>query len=173
MEDWTAVKDENGFWVFTWTGAPADIFMIWLDGVLIDTVTGTEYDCEVDGYEDNPPPLEIVDDEDDAENDLYPPIAKLQWRGVAGATAYLIERYVGTSWITYKTIYETSAGWYLYTTAALTDQASEQWRISALDERGNAGTTVPFAFSLVCNPVCEDVDYTINASNDLVVSEAA
>ncbi|NIS12340.1 MAG: hypothetical protein GWN97_10605, partial [Thermoplasmata archaeon] len=86
-EDWTASKQETGLWLFEWGGESGESFEVWLDGELLDTVTGGEYECTEDGYDDAPPPLEIIADESgaEAENELYPPYAILQWRGVDGA----------------------------------------------------------------------------------------
>jgi len=172
VEDWTATKNERGVWQFTWSGAPADIFNVWLDGVLIATVTGTEYDFDKEGYDATPPPLEIVDDEDDAESELYPPFAIIQWRTVDGAAAYLVERLVSASWVVQKTITEDGSGWYAFTTVVLGDQTSEQYRVSALDSRTNAGTAVAYTFALVRNPAPPSVSYAIDGAKDLEVSAA-
>jgi len=172
MEDWTATRNELGVWQFSWTGDPADVFNIWLDGVLIDTVTGPEYDFDRPGYRSTPPPLEVVDDEDDAESELYPPFAIIQWRAVAGATAYIVEKYVSSAWVVKKTVQESAKGWYSFTTFALGDQVSQQYRVSAADSRGNAGTAVSYTFAIVRNPAPPDVSYAIDDSNDLEVSAA-
>jgi len=172
VEVWTAEKTELGHWLFSWSGAPTDYFTVWLDGKQIDTVLGTEYDFALDGYTAAPPALEIVDDEDTPESNTYPPFAILQWRYIAGATAYLVEVYAGSAWTTQKTIRETGAGYYWFKTAVLADQTEAQYRISALDLRGNAGTPIAFTFDLVRNPAAPDVEYTIDGANDLVVSEA-
>ena len=172
MEDWTAIRTEYGYWLFSWTAGPTDIFTVWLNGIQIDTVTGDEYECKLNGYVSGPPPLEIVDDADDAENDLYPPFAVLQWREVSGAAAYLIEQYIDSAWTTKKTIMDKSTGYYWYRTAVLTNETEYQFRVSALNKVGNPGTPVAYTFEIEHNPAAPDVAYTIDGSNDLIVSEA-
>jgi len=173
MEAWTAARTEYGHWLFSWSGAPTDIFTVWLEGEQIDTVTGTEYDFAMDGYYDAPPPLEIVDDEDDAESDLYPPYAILQWRTVDGADSYLVEEYVDSAWEYRRSVRESGAGWYMYKTDMLDDLTSVQYRVSALNLRGSAGTAVSYTFTIARNPDTPEVAYTIDESNDLSVAAAS
>jgi len=174
VEDWTAIRSENGHWLFTWDGGSAESFNIWLNGKLLDTVEGGEYDCTEPNYADTPPPIEIVIDDSDtvADNDIFPPYAIIQWREVTGASSYLIEQYVSGSWVYRKTIQDSRAGYHWYKTALLTDQENYQYRVSALDIKGNPGTAVSFSFSITRNPAPPDVEYEIDGTGDLVVSEA-
>jgi len=174
LETWTATKTEAAHWLFEWDGGSAETFYIWLNGVLLDTVVGGEYDSAEPGYDNVPPPLEIIDDGSysEAENDLYPPFATLQWKAVDEADAYLIERYSAGSWTTVGTISETRAGYYWYRTAVLEDQTQEQFRISTTDSKGNSGTPITFTFELTRNPSPPDVEYEIDSIGDLVVTEA-
>ena len=166
MELWTAVKEENGHWAFTWAGAGT--FYVWLDGVLLGEAEDGVYDFAQDGYYTTPPPLEITDDPDDAENELYPPTALLQWREVDGATAYYVEAYVSGVWAGRKTIMNAGAGYYAYRTPVIDDQEEASYRVSALDERGNTGTPVVFTFALVHNPAPPEVTGAF-AAGDLVI----
>lgn len=174
VEDWTAIRSDRGIWSFAWDGDSAGTFYIWLNGKLLDTVEGLSYDCSEPYHDDEPPPLEIVDDGSGtiADNDLYSPYAILQWRKVTGASSYLVEQYISGAWTFKKTIQDVDSGYYWYKTALLTDQESNQFRVSALDITGNSGTAVNFTFLITRNPAPPDVEYTINSAGDLVVSEA-
>lgn len=173
MEVWTATKQENGHWLFEWTADSGDPFDIYLNGELLDSVTGGEYEAEEDGYDTAPPPLEIVEDASgaDAESLLYPPYAILQWRGVTGAEAYLVEKLVDGDWVSFKTIMEQEEGYYTYQTGVLTDSESTSFRVSALDLQGNAGTPVAFSFYVVRNPAPPSVSLEME-SGGLVVDES-
>lgn len=172
MEAWTATRTNFGHWLFSWSGTPTDYFDIWLDGELLETVQGLEYDFDRDGYNDTPPPLEVYDQTDaaDAENDQYPPFVVLQWREVSGANAYLVEQSLSGSWSTRRTLMDNSTGWYWYRSPVLDDLDETIYRVSALDERGNAGTAVSYTFEIVRNPAPSAVIYEIDGSGDLVAS---
>lgn len=176
--DWTAVKQETGTWLFSWDGEIDEDFAVWLDGELLETVTGDEYEYTFteEGYDDVPPPLEIVSADPsypvDAENDLYPPYAIIQWREVSGADAYQVEEYVGTSWINRGISRDASLGYYKYETDPLTDDTATDFRVKAVDVNNNAGVAVEFTAQVVRNPAPPDVSLEIDSAGDLVISEA-
>lgn len=173
MEVWAATKQENGHWLFEWDANSGDPFDIYLDGVMLGSVVGGEYEVEEDGYDTSPPPLEIVADESGvyAGSLLYPPYVILQWRGVSGADAYLVEHHRSGDWMAAKTIMDLDAGYYTYQTDVLTDSESSSFRVSALDVLGNAGTPVTFSFYVVRNPAPPEVDLSMD-SGDIVVGVA-
>jgi len=173
-EVWTADKTENGRWIFSWDGDSPDTFDIWLEGELLDTVEGGYYEFPLPGYETTPPPIEVVSDDSytEAENEIYPPYATLQWREVSGASGYKVKRYVSGSWTNQVTIRETDLGWYVYKTVVVEDQTQEQFRVYAINENDDEGTPVTFTFTLTRNPSEPDVEYDINSIGDLVVTEA-
>jgi hypothetical protein len=162
---------EDGGWLFEWSPGTSP-YSIWLDGGLLDTAETESYECRLPNYEDSPPDLEILSDGATAENSLYPPRYRLQWRGLQGAAAYVIERYEGSEWITKATIAETLKGSYSWLTPALEDEASEQWRVSASDIAGNVGTPITFTFTVVRNPGAPAVVFSIDSSGDVVVGAA-
>jgi len=174
VEAWTATKQEKGEWLFEWGGGSAESFEIWLDGVLLDTVEGGEYTCTEDGYDATAPNLEIMEDLSgaEAENELYPPFAILQWREVAGADGYDVEEQVGGSWIIRRNITDADAGYYTYQTSALDDSTVVPFRVTALDVNGNGGTPVTFSIKLARNPAPPDVAISIDGSNDLLIEAA-
>jgi hypothetical protein len=166
---WTAVKTENGYWTFTWSGG-AGPFYIWLEGELLAEITGREYEFARDGYDATPPPLEIAC-ELDAENELYPPYATIQWREVDGASYYVVEKYT-TRWIAVHSAQDNNMGYHTYKTRVIDDQTETKYRVIALDVRGNAGTAVSYTFQIVRNPAPPEVAYAIDDSNDLEISAA-
>jgi len=174
VEAWTATKQAKGTWLFEWDATSGESFFIWLDGELLDTVDDGEYECTETDYDDAPPPLEIMLDESGAvaENDAYPPYAILQWRGVTGASGYVVEKMISGSWITQREITEASVGYYFHKTQPLEDNTSYSFQVSALDVNGNAGTPISFTVRLARNPAPPGVTLTIDGSNDLVVGAA-
>jgi len=174
VENWTATKKANGFWLFEWDGDSGDSFDIWLDGVLLETVTGGEYECVEPDYDEAPPPLEIVADDSYtfAENDLYPPFAYIQWRGVLGCAGYVVEKLVGATWVTQDVIAENLKGWYYYRTAVLEDGGSYYYRVVATTLGGSEGTPVDFIVDIVRNPSPPSVSFSIE-SNGLVAAEVS
>lgn len=169
MEVWAATKQENGHWLFAWTAGASDPFDIYLDGVLLDSVEGGSFEAEVEGYDTAPPPLEIVEEDADAESILYPPYALLQWRGLTGADAYVVEKYVSGDWQAMKTVMEVAAGYYTYRTRLIDDCEETSFRVTALDLRGNEGTPITFTFNVVRNPAPPDIEFTMTGG-DIVVS---
>jgi hypothetical protein len=169
VEVWAATKEENGHWTYTWTAGPADTFDVYLNGLLLEAVVGGTYTAELDGYDEAPPPIEVVADGDDAESLLHPPYALIQWRGASGASSYVVEQYVDSEWMAVKTIMDSEAGYYTYRTLPITDCTSTQFRVSAQDENGNAGTPVAFTFYVVRNPAPPEVVLTLSGG-DIVVS---
>ena len=173
-EPWTASLQANGIWLFLWDADSGEAFDVWLLGELLETVTGGEYECAVSGYDTEPPPLEIVDDQSGvvADNEQYPPYAVLQWREVTGAFAYIVQQYKNGIWVDIKTIMDSSSGYYWFNTQTLTDGTTNQFRIYASDDIGNTGTPISFNFVIMCNPLRTSVTYEIDSNGDLVVGAA-
>ena len=172
MEAWTATKEADSVWLFTWGGVSGEIFEVWLDGELLDTVDGDGYQSTVEGYDDIPPHLEIFETESGqyAENELYVPYAIIQWREADGAEAYIVEEWDGSNWISRSEVIDASVGYYKYQTDPLSDSTSHLFRVKAVDINDNAGTPVNFTFTPVRNPAPPEVSIDLE-SNDLVVSE--
>lgn len=165
-------RRDDGGWAFTWSpGTPP--YAIWLDGLLIATVSTEAVDVLRPNYATAPPDIEVVDSASDsqAESELYPPYMLLQWRGVQNAAGYIVEKFNGSAWVAQNTIRETGQGYYSYRTAPLQDEEAAQFRVKAVDLRSNAGTPVTFSFEVVRNPAHPAVEVEIVAG-DVVVSEA-
>lgn len=167
----TVVRRDDGGWDFTWTPGTSP-YSIWLDGRLKTTVIDEAYSFTDPGYEDSPPPLEIVSDGDVAENSLFPPFLTLQWQRVAAAEAYIIERYNGATWEEVGEVTQTSNTYLQWVSPALEDGTTVQYRVKAVDLRGNAGTPITFSIEVCRNPAPPEVTYTIDSNGDVLVTEA-
>ena len=166
----TVTRRGDGGWSFTWPVGRAP-YGVWLDGVLLDTVTTESYECLLPYYDDEAPALEIVNADATAQGSSYPPFVQLQWRGLQTAYAYLVEQYVSAAWVTRGEVLETKRGYYSFASQAQTDAAAMQWRVSALDQKGNAGTPLTFSYTIVRNPDPPSIALAITAGS-LVVSAA-
>lgn len=162
--DWAAVKRDDGGWNFSWSAGTAP-YSIYLNGLLLATASSESYEFTLDGYKEAPPPLEIINTGDDAESLLYPCRAHIQWRGVSGAYAYIIQQYLNSSWRAIRTISESSAGYYGFTTKPLADIDTHLFRVVAVDELGNGGTPVQFSFFMARNPEPPTVDINYSSGN--------
>ncbi len=171
MEAWTAVKQSDSTWVFTWDADSGVSYDIWLYGILLDTVDEGEYTCTEPDYEDTSAPLEIVVEDASAENDDYPPYAALQWAEVEDASAYVVSEYVVDEWIARSTVMQADVGYYGYVTLRLEDEDEVIFKVEALDTNGNEGTAITYTFSVVCNPIPPETDISIAAG--LLTAEEA
>lgn len=163
---WTAASSTAGVWVFTWTTYTGVSYEVWLDGILLDTVTTGTYTYNVGDYETTPPSLEIhYVSVDKAENSAYPPYAIIQWRGLTGAAGYVVERYISDVWTVVRNLTERAAGWYAYATAVLDDDTDVQFRVKALDSKGTEGTPITTTVHLIRNPTPPTVTFTVTGGN--------
>lgn len=169
----TVTRRDGGGWGFVWPVGTAP-YSVYLDGVLLeDELDDEAFTFTGSGYDDEPPALEILNDGDDVEGLLYPPFVRLQWRGLQTAKAYLVEQYVSSAWTDRVTIGENASGYYAWSSRAQDDGDATQWRVSALDLYGNAGTPLSFSYTVVRNPAAPSIELAIDGgTGDLVVSEA-
>lgn len=155
------VKQPDGSWAFTWTGTGP--FEIWLDGRLLSEVASGSYTFRGTGYSDAPPDLEIIESGETAQSDDFAPYAILQWRGVTGAYAYQIERYVGGVWAKKATLMEDGRGYYKYVSTPLPDCETTQWRVLSIDSLGKEGTPSEVSVLIVRNPPAPEVEISCAA----------
>jgi len=146
-------------WRFTWDAGTPD-YEIWLDGIVIDTVTPESFDFELPGFNVTPPPLEIVEVSDVPDSEIRPPFLILQWREIALATSYSVEFLVGSVFEKQKFVYPKGSGYLRFQTPAQVDATEVIWRIRAMDDAGNFGVEVPFTIDIVKNPDPPDVSIT-------------
>ncbi len=166
----TVTRQEDGSWLFSWTAGAAP-FRIFLDGKLIDTVTTLYYEYPPSDYQDTPPPLEIAGAADEAETELYPAWATLQWRAAENADVYVAQQYIGSSWVDVNTQPEDRRGTYIYETPSLTDATAAQWRVVARDASGREGTPLAFTFKVNRNPPPPDVTYSASGGTLTTAAE--
>lgn len=164
----TVITKTDEGWLFEWTaGTPP--YQIWLNGLLLeDEITDEEYLCIQEGYEDIPPPIEILNDGDTIENQEYPPFITLQWLGNANAVMYEIQEYVNAGWIKRALIDEVGQGYYKYTTRSLIDASTAQWRVLSLDLKENEGTPLSFSVIIAKNPDPPEVEIEYTKPNIVV-----
>lgn len=152
---------------YTWSGdAPYDV---WLDGTkVLSASDATQYIAQTTDGTTNPlPAIEVRDDNDSglAQSEQYAPTFRLQWRGQTDAAIYIIQEYVSDNWTTRATAIETGAGYYNYTTRALPDNTSANWRVVPRDVNGYEGDPVYFTHTVVCNPAPPAVTFSYSGGN--------
>lgn len=143
---------------------------VYKDGVLLETVAFTPFVVEGTDTEE-PPAVEVLDATDTQTPDMlaYPQFARLQWRGYATADYYKVERYESGAWGAVATVRETGRGYYAYTTPVLPDGTEVDYRITAIDEGGNASTAAEMKITLHRNPDPPSITATY-AGGNLTVS---
>lgn len=167
----TIANTAQGVWTFSWDAESGVSYEVWLDGVLLATVDEGEYVCSYPGYTTSPPPLEIVE-EGLAESETYPPHLLLQWRRVPNATAYKVEESVSGTWTQRRIIMDLGEEYFKHQTGPLEDGSTALWRVSALDNQGDAGTAVGFSVLICRNPPEPDVAMDYGSGGLLTISEA-
>lgn len=167
----TISRLSSGAWRFEWDAESGETYEAWLDGVLLERPEDGIFECQAEGYLDEPPPVEIVKT-GESENEEHPPYLLLQWKRLPTATAYVIEQYVGSAWVTKQYVMENGSAYYQHRTPAGTDGALNIWRVKALNSIGDAGTPIEFQLLLVRNPAPPEVAVEYESTGDLVVSEA-
>jgi len=172
MVYWSAEKLAENRWVFTWTSGSSQTWDLYLIGRKIATVEGGEYIYDQGGYEEDAPPLEIVEEGAQADSVRYTPFVYLQWREVDGEAGYLIEKLVGSTWTKVGNLTRTGRGFHVFRTQALEDDTETEFRIFATNSQGEVGEPLEFTARVVRNPAPPVVVYEIDSTGDLVVGEA-
>jgi len=150
-------------------------YSIWYKGILWDRVDATEYIIEETGAANEPPAIEVLDSSPGAtaEQELYPPLLILQWRGVDGVDRYQIQEKVFGTWTTRHTVLETGLGYYQYKTPALADVTLAKWRVRAIDEWDNPSAALNFDAFIVSNPEPPAITMTYDSGTGLVTIASA
>lgn len=168
-------------WKYYFSGVAP--YRVYLDGILLadnpldgDTPDGATTDNDyiiLSGSDSQEPPaIEVLDTDDTGTplSVLHPPYLTLQWRGVDYAERYRIDYYTGGSWVEQDIVIEDGRGYYRYRTDAVTDCATHQWRIVAVDRSGNESAPLSFDMLVVRNPPPPSV--TGSYSSGYLVTEA-
>jgi len=161
-------------WRYTWAEGLSP-YSIWYKGILWDRVDATEYIIEETGAANEPPAIEVLDSSPGAtaEQELYPPLLILQWRGVDGVDRYQIQEKVFGTWTTRHTVLETGLGYYQYKTPALADVTLAKWRVRAIDEWDNPSAALNFDAFIVSNPEPPAITMTYDSGTGLVTIASA
>ncbi len=160
--DLTVIRLEDSTWKFTWTAGTPD-YEIWLDGILLDTVTPEEFIFTCPGFDSNPPPLEIVEVSQIPDSEIHPPFLILQWREITLAKYYVLQFFTGVIFQIQKFIIGDLTGYIKEETPPQLDDTEVQWRITTLDEFDNAGASINFIVDIVKNPDPPAVNITFAA----------
>jgi hypothetical protein len=174
-------KQSDGAWRFTWTGTgPYDVVMH--GQYLAQGQTAAEYTYsdfvrlgETSDYADTAPPVEVIDTADTTtcQSLDHPPYARLQWRGNAAWTNYRVEQYISAVWTEVDNIAEAGTGYYLWHSDPLTDGATHQFRVIAVDQRGYESDPLAYSALVVTSPTPADVTLSYSAGTGLVTVAAA
>lgn len=167
----TVTRMDDSGWHFAWLpGVPP--YQIYLDGILLDTVSDEEYSFSLPNYEEVPPELEILNAGDVSDGAKYPPYVNVQWRGLYNAINYTVEQYVDGNWEVEANVTENGSGYYHWQSPPLEDATTQQFRVTAQDLIGNQGTPVAFAIDVCRHPLAPRIVVGFSSSGDLVVADA-
>lgn len=150
-------KTGDATYHYEWTGTGP--YKIFLNGAVIFDVDGAETtdNTEIDYLSSDsgePEPLEVIDtateDDNDAQNVLYSPVMRLQWRGLVGTFGYRVQYYDGAAWVTAAFIEHTytdeeGGGYFWYETGALAHNTSAQWRVLAVTQFRKTTSVVEYS----------------------------
>ncbi len=116
--------------------------------------------------------IEVLDNAGVVARAFGRPNAKLGWAATAGAIHYIVEQYTGGEWVLVGTVQETGKQrWHAYI-AALGDDATHQFRVTAVNKAG-AGTPATVTYTLVRMPDPPHVQMVYDAGTGDVVVAAA
>lgn len=147
----------DGAWVFAWIDTGNGPYRVVLDGSVLATVDGTSYEWTGNGYRTYPPPLEIVEDGEQAESQLHSPYVRIEWGRVPGAAGYGIEQRVASAWVRVGSRDDTGESTYYFQTGIQEDGSLCELRVSAEDAFGNPSSPVAFSKTVVrCPPPPDD-----------------
>lgn len=169
----TVEKLGTGVYRYTYSGTSP--YRVYRDGVLWTTTNDATLVLQSEDDEE-PIALEILDslETDDPLSITNPPILKIVWRGNEDTQYYLIEQYVAAVWTEVGRIIECGDGYYVWTSQALSDLSTEQFRVKAINARGVTSLAITHSTFVVRNPETPMIDATYtSSSNTLIVSARA
>lgn len=156
---------------FTSDQTPPVTFSIYLSGNLVSTITSStgSGSASFTVGSNESPFLEVLD-YSGLPHPAFPGKFSLHWREWAGASEYLVQQYIGSTWTTVATVPDSpNSESYTYTTGWLSDETTYQFQVIAVDAAGNQGTPLGFTFTEIRNPNPPSVSYAY-ASNVLTIS---
>src|SRR5688500_6165334 len=93
----TIRKNADGTWTFDWTSTGADEYRIIYQGVEIDVAITNSYSCDLHGFTNEPPAIEVVEDDELALSEENTPYIIFQWYPNRNAHHYEVQKYNGSS----------------------------------------------------------------------------
>lgn len=152
---------QRSTWQFIWIAVGAKVYRIVLDGVLIDTITASSYVLTLPKFEDTPPPIEIVPDDQLALSEKNISRLTLQWYGVTGAVYYQIRRKVGGNLLPITGVKANGSWLYTFITPLQDDESFAEFQITAVDEYEQESAPLIFHHPVVRCPdeVFPQIDY--------------
>jgi hypothetical protein len=160
-------------WTFAWADTGADSYRVVLYGVELAVVTDTTYTWDREGFTNFPPPVEVVEEGDVAESEVYQPYLLIQWYKEPFAASYSVQEFQTSQWNQINTAVDTGEWVYSYQTRTLEDGTQEKLRVLALDELDNVSAARGFTKDVLANPKPPDGDISITYSaSNIVIAEA-
>lgn len=170
----TITKKGNGTWEFNWITTGADYYRVVLDGVLLDSPIAPPYTCKLSGWNDEPPPIELVESDDLAESEENLPYLLIQWWPEREAYYYEVQQYVNSSWTNRNRIMENGSAFYSVRTRVMEDEEVTEWRVIAFNRIDVASDPINYTALIVSPPtiLMGETEVGYNSSiTSIVVSE--
>lgn len=161
VTDLTASYQSGDEWILSWTAGSAGSWDVYVDGVLAMTVLVPQASVHLD----DGATVDVVEN-GDTPAEAYPRRITLAWWTVTDAVSYRIEEYVGTTWTWRQTITDDGRGAFAWSSRVLEDETDHQFRITATDAAGNAGTAETLAFRMVRIPDVPAVSIVIDGGQE-------
>lgn len=123
-------------WVFDWTPTSATFYRVILYGMELDRLDTPPYLFSLAGWEDFPPPIEVVEEDEVSYTETYLPYLNVQWyaEDPDGVSMYVLRKLVGVEWIDRGFQMEDGFTWvYTIQSQLLEDETFHQFRLIAMD----------------------------------------
>jgi len=143
----------------SWSGS-ADLYYIYLDGVLVGTTAQTWYDLTV-GVGQRPL-IDVLDDPAAVPAEVFPEGVTLAWYSSgAGTAGYRIDKWIDGDWVEQETVGET---WYqTWTSGAVADDTLHTYQSTPLGINGNEGIPLQRSVLMVRRPDAPQVSFDYDA----------
>lgn len=177
------IKQSGGNWLFTWDDTDATFYRAVLFGTVLRTnITDNFYLYKLSvpsEYTKYPPPLEVVEESNQAESEMHRPYIILQWYNAnqtnIQVSYYQIEQWSEELQIWQKGTHVPETGAWIYTQVSpiLSDGVTYKFRVLAIGSNQQPGCALPFQVLMVCNPRLVEPDIAIafdSGSTSLVTS---
>lgn len=168
-------------WQYTWAGdAGETLFDIWNSdtGQLLEELTRQTSITVENSDTVEPPALEIRGSfgrgvfrprQRQAKTERFNPRPTIQFRGIVGVLGYRVEELVSSVWTFRRFITERGDGYYQWSSAAVADVTSAQFRVLTVengDDTTYTSTALNFDFFMVRHPPPPSVTITWDDAND-------